>query len=416
MAEQLKEEDIMQREKVLVVEDDAVALKVLVKFLTKEGFDVVEASDAKVGLEKIDAEKPSIVITDLNMPYGDGFQIIRHAKKVVPYSQAILVTAFGNIDTAIMALREGVLDYLKKPIDLNELVEVLAVAKDRIREGKETNFSPVLLIVEDDTETRDILGRVMEKENWEILKAKDGQEAISLFKEHKVDLLILDVKMPGKDGLTVFHELRVLSKDFEAIMVSGYGEEEMVLKALEAGAINFLRKPIDLNQMHLFLQKALDALNLKRALKYRSFEFDMVSDIMKCFIGDRELIMGFPVPSNTSLSDAGRRFLDLVPAGIVLVNKAMDVLYANKSVTSTVTGEMKKLDEPLLKGLEKIRILGLAYGQLKSVIEEAFKRKEGMTETIKIGEWAYIVLVKLILIEGEKREEAVLLVIRGERS
>ena len=106
----------MVRGKVLVIEDDPVAVKSLQNVISKEGFSVVTASNGSEGLELFKSESPEIVITDLKMPEIDGLEILYTVKHTSPMTQVILITAHGDYDTAILALRQGALDYIKKPI------------------------------------------------------------------------------------------------------------------------------------------------------------------------------------------------------------------------------------------------------------------------------------------------------------
>ncbi|MBF0477937.1 MAG: response regulator [Candidatus Omnitrophica bacterium] len=267
----------MYHEKIIIIDNDADSVKTLASIINEQGFSVIEAADANSAFEKINAEKPSIMFIDIK---NNDFELIRRVKEVVPFLQFVVI-GNGDVNTAVNTWREGGLDYLKKPVDTGVLTVILSAAEAKIREYKSTQFSPVLLILEDDNETRDFLGRMMGKENWDVCKASNGDEAIAQFKTHKIDVVISDVKMPGNDGLNVLHELRVLSPDFEAVMVTGYGDDESVLKAWEEGAMNFVKKPIDINQLQMFLSKALEVLNLKRAFKYRGQELNFSKKIIE---------------------------------------------------------------------------------------------------------------------------------------
>lgn len=129
------------KDKVLIVEDDEKAKESLGRVVKKEGFEVLLAENGKQGLEIFKKELPEIIITDLKMPEIDGLELLHTAKHISPNTQVILITAYGDYDTAIAALREGTLDYLKKPIDLNHLTIALGRAREKIFERKKCLFT-----------------------------------------------------------------------------------------------------------------------------------------------------------------------------------------------------------------------------------------------------------------------------------
>ena len=104
----------MEDFKDLVVEDDATARKQLSRAIGKEGYQVFTAEDGRAGIEQFKKERPEIVVTDLKMPGVDGVEVMHTIRRLSNTTQVIVVTAFGETDTAISALREGALDYLKK--------------------------------------------------------------------------------------------------------------------------------------------------------------------------------------------------------------------------------------------------------------------------------------------------------------
>ncbi len=103
----------MVKLKVLLIEDDEVARLSLKRVIDKEGYETLTAVDGYEGLNLFRSEKPDIVITDIKMPNIDGTEVVHTVKDISPSTEIILVTGHGDYDTAILALRDGVLDYLK---------------------------------------------------------------------------------------------------------------------------------------------------------------------------------------------------------------------------------------------------------------------------------------------------------------
>ena len=117
--------------KVLIIEDDESARSKLAREIKKEGFSVVTAENGYIGMELFKKENPQIIVSDLKMPGMSCMELLKIIKQSTPKSQFILMSAFGDMDTAIEAFREGALDYLKKPIDIDLLTRALERAKEK---------------------------------------------------------------------------------------------------------------------------------------------------------------------------------------------------------------------------------------------------------------------------------------------
>ncbi len=106
---------------------------------------------------------------------------------------------------------------------------------------------PALLIVDDEELNRDGLSRRLQRQGYEVVAAKSGQEAIELLGEREFDLVLLDIMMPGMNGLEVLKFLRRVDSlvDLPIIMVTAKGESEDMVEALELGANDYVTKPLD---------------------------------------------------------------------------------------------------------------------------------------------------------------------------
>jgi DNA-binding NtrC family response regulator len=119
-----------ERFKILVAEDDAEMLALLQEHLGGEGYWVVGAVNGREALARLRSETFDVVITDLRMPDVDGMEVLRASREIQPETRVILVTAFGTVETAIRAIREGAFDYTTKPFRLEEISLLVAKALD----------------------------------------------------------------------------------------------------------------------------------------------------------------------------------------------------------------------------------------------------------------------------------------------
>ncbi|MCK4486156.1 MAG: sigma-54-dependent Fis family transcriptional regulator, partial [Desulfobacterales bacterium] len=109
----------------LVIDDEKVVQDSLVGFLRDMGYPVIYAADGKEGLEIFKKNNIDIIITDLRMPGMDGLSVLKAAKELSEPVELIVMTAYGDMDSAIAAMRAGASDYILKPIKLKELIASL---------------------------------------------------------------------------------------------------------------------------------------------------------------------------------------------------------------------------------------------------------------------------------------------------
>lgn len=124
----------------LVVDDDPVTLDLLKEVLTQEGYEVKVALGGEEAIMKGMDQSFDIVITDVRMEDKDGMEVLRTFKKNSPETSVIMITAFGSIETAIEAVREGAFDYVSKPFKLEEITLTVRRALEQRRLLQENKF------------------------------------------------------------------------------------------------------------------------------------------------------------------------------------------------------------------------------------------------------------------------------------
>ena len=406
----------MEEYKVLVIEDDETARDKLSKAIRKEGYQVVTAMNGRDGVEQFRKEKPDIVVTDLKMPGMDGLEVMHTVRQESKNAQIIVVTAFGEADTAVTALREGALDYLKKPIDLDELTVALGRAKERVSSYKKAESFPTLLLADDEDKIRERLTRVLEKEGWNVIPVANGEEAVKTFREVKIDIALMDIKMPKKDGLQTLHEMRAMSDDFEAIILTGYGDESAAIQALRDGAINFLKKPIDLDQMILAVQKAVEKLHSDRALKFRIRELELAKQIIGRITSENELLVDLRRQIAEPTKDFAQQLINAIPVHLMVMQLDLKIVYINKKLEEDLKYKPEKMDEELTKRLAIVGIRDLSMDALRSTMNKIAGSPLGTIETIRTGKYSYLTLAPVTLLLDGLEESTILVIIRGERS
>ncbi len=108
---------------------------------------------------------------------------------------------------------------------------------------------PVALIVDDDDVFRERLSRAFSSRGWTAWTASGAEQALVLIGEHRPDLVLVDLKMPGKDGLDLIPDLRRVEPEAVIVVLTGYGSIATTLAATKLGADHYLSKPADMDQI-----------------------------------------------------------------------------------------------------------------------------------------------------------------------
>jgi DNA-binding NtrC family response regulator len=122
---------------ILVIEDKESMRAMLKQTLEAEGYQVITAQDGAEGIKRLADERIGLVLTDLKLPKKDGFDVLRAAKQENPILPVIVMTAYGTIETAVKAVKEGAYDFLTKPFDTEHLLVLILRALDRTRVAAE---------------------------------------------------------------------------------------------------------------------------------------------------------------------------------------------------------------------------------------------------------------------------------------
>jgi two-component system nitrogen regulation response regulator NtrX len=114
-----------------------------------------------------------------------------------------------------------------------------------------------ILVIDDEAAIRDSLRMILEYEDYQFLGAAGGQEGIALVQRDRPDLVLLDIKMPGMDGIEVLRKLHALDEALPVVMISGHGTTATAVEAIRSGAVDFLDKPLSSERVIVTLQNAL---------------------------------------------------------------------------------------------------------------------------------------------------------------
>ncbi|WP_160724207.1 response regulator [Bacillus sp. USDA818B3_A] len=112
-----------------------------------------------------------------------------------------------------------------------------------------------ILIVDDQFGIRILLNEVFQKEGYQTFQAANGVQALEIVTKHHPDLVLLDMKIPGMDGIEILKRMKVIDPEIRVIIMTAYGELDMIQEAKDLGALTHFAKPFDIDDIRAAVRK-----------------------------------------------------------------------------------------------------------------------------------------------------------------
>ncbi|MCG3126325.1 MAG: Sensor histidine kinase RcsC [Phycisphaerae bacterium] len=184
---------------ILIVDDDTGTRELIERFLQREGYRVLTATDGPAALHTAREQRPSAITLDVLMPGMDGWAVLRELK-ADPAVADIPVIMVSMVDDRSIGYALGAADYLTKPIDRERLLA--AIRRHRVAPTSD------VLIVEDEPQAREMLRRTLERDGWRVTEAENGRTALEKLDGSDPAVIVLDLMMPEMDGFEFVMQLR----------------------------------------------------------------------------------------------------------------------------------------------------------------------------------------------------------------
>jgi two-component system cell cycle response regulator len=244
--------------KILVVEDNEANRILMRQILKYHGYDLLEAADGAAGLAMAREHMPDLILLDLQMPVMGGFAVIRELRKTPELSmlKVIAVTSFAMKGDREKALEAGFDEYVTKPIDTRKFVDIV---KSFLPSETLTPKKPIILCVDDEPENLKLLENILVPRGYEVVSAANGEDALQKIKTQTIDLLLLDLILPGMDGLQVSRKIKDNKKyrDIPIVMLTAYTGVETYIKTLSNEVFAYLQKPFETEELVRIVRAAL---------------------------------------------------------------------------------------------------------------------------------------------------------------
>ena len=125
----------------LIVDDDNPFRERLARAMEKKGFEVTQAEGVKKGIDSVKITKPAFAVIDLRLGDGNGLEVVKEIQNLKKDSRIIMLTGYGNISTAVAAIKEGAIDYLAKPADADDVENALLADPNKKAQPPENPMS-----------------------------------------------------------------------------------------------------------------------------------------------------------------------------------------------------------------------------------------------------------------------------------
>ena len=259
---------------ILVVEDDPDLRELLRQLLQDEGHRVELASTGQGAVDKVadGSFRPDLVVADYNLPGGmTGLQVAARLREGLPDTPVIILT--GDISTGTLqdVTRHGLIQ-LTKPVKPSDLLKTIgdlllanspgeqATTQSRSRRDAQTG-APVIFVVDDDKSVRAALRNVLEEDGRVVEDYSGSAEflaALGAGLPGRDACLLVDAAMPGTDGLELLEQLTAAEHALPAIVITGHGDVAMAVRAMKAGALDFIEKPVRAPELLASVAHALE--------------------------------------------------------------------------------------------------------------------------------------------------------------
>jgi len=252
------------QETVLVVDDELVMRELLYNVLTKNNFKVITAPNGEEGVKMLERERPGLAILDLMMPGINGLEAFVRMRQIDPQIEVIILTGANIDDLETQARKLGVSEVLRKGVGVELFLKSVnyVLEKRKAKSGQtRVKIKGKILVVDDEPEIRFMLEKFFARQGYTVLTAGSGEEAVKAVTEHAAVkseedkktpfIILMDIRMPGMDGLIALDKIKHLDKKIPVIMISGLNDDQSTREAMRLGAYDYIMKPFNMEYLEM---------------------------------------------------------------------------------------------------------------------------------------------------------------------
>ncbi|MDM9581496.1 response regulator [Nostoc sp. GT001] len=257
---------LVENAQVLIIEDSVAAADQITRYLSEMGMQPIIYSQGEGAVEEVLRVQPALIILDLQLPNLSGWEVLNQLK-INPKTKDIPTIIISVVDEHSKGLAQGAFEYLVKPITRAQLQVTIEKLQHPARSNSPNLIvvpevfldDPLILLAEDNQPNIDTMSAYLESRGYHLILANNGQQAIDLVRVQRPDLIVMDIQMPGMDGLEA---IRCIRNDRQFVHIPIIALTALAMPGdretcLAAGANEYLTKPIKLKQLVTTIQQLL---------------------------------------------------------------------------------------------------------------------------------------------------------------
>jgi two-component system CheB/CheR fusion protein len=356
-------ETVQRTGTVLIVEDDPEVRDLLDLMLKDDGCHTATAPDGLAALDLVARGKiqPDLILTDYNLPNGmGGLQVVTKLRAQLHRDVPVIVLT-GDISTETLRdiARHDCIQ-LNKPVRLKELKRAVQRLLPASRSAGHSppvnlaaesgNLGQMIFVIDDDSHIRDGLRKVLEADGHTVEDFATCEAFLETYRPGREACLLVDAYLPGMSGLELLQQLSHASPRLPAIMITGNGDVSMAVKAMKAGALDFIEKPFHHSDLRASVERALEqSRNSGKLLAWRDAAANHIA----------------------ALTARQRQIMDLVLAGELSKNIAADLGISQRTVETHRAAIMKKTGAKSLPALARLALAAAANDPNDPLVQRA---------------------------------------------
>lgn len=254
-----------QNIRLLIVDDEEDFLESTSKALSRRGFVVDCAQNGTDAIKMAKKNSYDILILDVKMPDIDGIAVFRIIHKILPDLLILLLTGHSTLNDAFQTLKEGVTNYLTKPIEMDELamcIKNVVSLTDETPDKRNNDLEQYdsdevirIMLIDDEYEFLESLKKVLQRRKMDVITMDSGEKALMYLKNKLVDVVVLDVKIPGMNGLEILQRIKQDFPSIEVILLTGHPSISNAIDGIRLGACEYLQKPYKATSLATTIRK-----------------------------------------------------------------------------------------------------------------------------------------------------------------
>lgn len=226
--------------RILIIDDDEDHAESIADILGLQGYEVDLAYSGEEGASRFRQSDFDMILLDVKLPGMNGLETLFEFKKIRPGARVIMMTGYSVEQLLAQAVENGALGVLRKPFQVEELLDALERVKPR----------GLVLVADDDPDFSASIEPLLHQNGYAVEIARTGEEALEIAASGAVNCLVLDLHMPVLSGLEVYMRLKEAGQSIPTILVTGFADEERDaishLKPLTSGLLIKPFNPADL--------------------------------------------------------------------------------------------------------------------------------------------------------------------------